>query len=463
MYDLSSLLRELGDIPVLSDATHRKQRSRDFFWYSPKLKPMLEDVVADLVVVPRTEADVVTTLKHCCKHDVPVTVRGLGTGNYGQAMPLKGGVVLDLSELSGISWMKPGSVRVRAGTRILDLEREANAQGQELRIFPSTRRSATIGGFIAGGSAGVGAATWGLLRDRGNIIGVRVLTMEEEPRVLELRGDDIQKVNHAYGTNGVIVELELPLAPAYDWIEAIVTFEEFGAAVRFGQALVESPGILKKSCALMPAPIPQTYFRPLASYVPEAMHSVFTMVAPFAYEAFCELAKEAGGSITYRRPQSEVEAEKVLPLFEYTWNHTTMWALRHDKTITYLQTFFPVGRNVELVEKMHAHFGSEVMHHLEFVRSGSGYTCFGIQLVRYTTAERLDEIMDFYEANGCAQFNPHAFTLEEGGMKQIDHAQLGFKREAVPKGLLNPGKMLAWENPNWTAPGGNKTYLYAAG
>lgn len=34
-------------------------------------------------------------------------------------------------------------------------------------------------------------------------------------------------------------------------------------------------------------------------------------------------------------------------------------------------------------------------------------------------------------------------------MKQTDEAQLAFKREADPKGRLNPGKMFAWEDPDY--------------
>jgi hypothetical protein len=71
------------------------------------------------------------------------------------------------------------------------------------------------------------------------------------------------------------------------------------------------------------------------------------------------------------------------------------------------------------------------------------------RLVRYTTEERLDEIIRLHEENGCPVFNPHRYTLEEGGMKQTDAVQLAFKREADPQGLLNPGKMIAWENPDY--------------
>jgi FAD/FMN-containing dehydrogenase len=40
--------------------------------------------------------------------------------------------------------------------------------------------------------------------------------------------------------------------------------------------------------------------------------------------------------------------------------------------------------------------------------------------------------------------DPHTFILEDGGMKTIDEAQLAFKRQNDPLGLLNPGKMKAF-------------------
>jgi FAD/FMN-containing dehydrogenase len=73
------------------------------------------------------------------------------------------------------------------------------------------------------------------LRDFGNIIRLRVVTMEEEPQVLELTGEDLHKVTHAYGTNGIITEIEMPLAPAYDWVDAIVGFDEFRCGSKLRQ------------------------------------------------------------------------------------------------------------------------------------------------------------------------------------------------------------------------------------
>jgi FAD/FMN-containing dehydrogenase len=187
------------------------------------LKARLDHVTADFVVAPKTEAEVIEVLRVCHAHDVPVTTRGAGTGNYGQAMPLAGGCVLHMKNMAAVKAVHPGRVIVEPGCLLKDLDAATRAHsGQELRMFSSTWATATIGGFIAGGSGGVGSCTWGALRDLGNIIRLRVVTMEAEPRVLEFTGEELHRVSHAYGTNGIITELEMPLAPAYDWVGMFV-------------------------------------------------------------------------------------------------------------------------------------------------------------------------------------------------------------------------------------------------
>ena len=67
-----------------------------------------------------------------------------------------------------------------------------------------------------------------------------------------------------------------------------------------------------------------------------------------------------------------------------------------------------------------------------------------LQLVRYTTEERLMEIIRYHEEEGVFIANPHTYILEDGGRKKIDVEQLKFKEMFDPYGLLNPGKMRAW-------------------
>ena len=72
-------------------------------------------------------------------------------------------------------------------------------------------------------------------------------------------------------------------------------------------------------------------------------------------------------------------------------------------------------------------------------------SAFGLPLVKWTSKERLDELIAGYNSMGAPIFNPHTFVLEDGGMKQTDQVQLDFKTQNDPEGLLNPGKMRAWE------------------
>jgi FAD/FMN-containing dehydrogenase len=85
------------------------------------------------------------------------------------------------------------------------------------------------------------------------------------------------------------------------------------------------------------------------------------------------------------------------------------------------------------------------MMHLEFLKVGGRVTPGALQLVKFSTPERLQEIIEYHEAHGALIFNPHAYTIEAGGMKQVDVAQVNFKKQVDPYGLLNPGKMEGWE------------------
>jgi FAD/FMN-containing dehydrogenase len=459
--DITALRAELEGLKIEDNPKIVQQKSRDFYWYSPVLKRQLDHVTGDLVVSPRTEGEVIQVLAACHKHGVPVTPRGTGTGNYGQAMPLSGGVVLSLAEMNAVTSISPGRVVAHPGAIIADIDRATRAHsGQELRLHPSTYATASIGGFIAGGSGGVGSINFGGLRDFGNVLRLRVVTMEAEPRILDLTGEEIHKVTHAYGTNGIITEVEMPLTASYDWVDVIVGFDSFMGAARYGNALACQDGILTKLVTPIAAPVPQLYFKRHQKFFRDGQSICVVMVAPHSLDAFLAFTRRAGGEVVYNAATASDEEKKGLPpAYELAWNHTTLRALRIDPAITYLQSLYPFPGHLDLIERIDGLFPGEVFSHLEFVRFDGNITCFGLNLVRFTTEERLDEIIRTFEDNGCPIFNPHRYTLEEGGMKQTDEIQLAFKREADPQGLLNPGKMIAWEDPAYDYRSG-KTFLF---
>ena len=460
-YDIATLKRELQGIRIEDHPALVKQKSRDFYWYSPVLKRQLDHVTGDLVVSPRNEAEVVRVLKACHALAIPVTPRGAGTGNYGQAMPLAGGVVLSLADMNRVTSIAPDRAVAEPGAVLAAIDRQTRqAASAELRLHPSTYNTASIAGFIAGGSGGVGSVNWGGLRDIGNVLRLRLVTMEAEPRILELTGFELHKAMHAYGTNGIITEIEVPLAPATEWVDVMVGFDAYPDAVALADELAAADGLLFKEIATVAAPVPHDYFLRHRKFLRREQSVVLLMVAPQAMDPLLALAGRAGGEVLMRADTAAESAMKGLPpIFELAWNHTTLRGLKVDPTITYLQVLYPAPTHLESVRRLTELFGDEVPGHLEFIRFNGAVACTGLPIVRFTTEARLDEIVRIHEDHGCPIFNPHRYTLEEGGMKRTDAAQLAFKREADPQGLLNPGKMIAWENPDFDFDTG-QTYLF---
>ena len=455
MTALERFLQDIQGIEATQDPAAVALKSRDYYWYSPILKAQLDGKVGDLVVRPRNQNEVIRIAAACAKHRLALTVRGGGTGNYGQSVPLEGGVVLDMTALDRVIDIQPGKVTCEAGIWIADLERAVRANpvvpgGQEILMFPSTRDMATIGGFIAGGYAGAGSVRNGILKDAGNVSMVRVVTLEETPQVIELLDTDIQKVHHAYGTNGIITALTLSLKPAVDWLHHIALFDSYSDALRFGCAATEAIGrsvdaFLITAVERRIAPYYQSEF---GDRFPPHKDAVFSMVHPDAMEAWRALVHQHGGTETMALTESALKTQGLFPAFECAYNHTTLMALKMDPSWTNLQTVAPwtpgVGIDIALVERQIQRWGEEVLQHHEFGRQYGGCVAFGLPLVAFIDKDRLYEIMAEFEADGCMVFDNHVYTIEDGGMKEIDTAQIDFKKIADPHGLMNPGKTRGW-------------------
>jgi FAD/FMN-containing dehydrogenase len=444
--------------------------SQDFYWFSPVLKRQLEGLRADAVARPRTEDEVRAVVAACAQARLPITVRGSGTGNYGQCMPLHGGVILDLSAYNRLLWVKPGVARAQAGIRMIEMDRQMRAAAAEpvaadagtdgaagaapaplgaweLRCVPSTFRSATLGGLYGGGFGGVGSINFGPLASTGNVLGVRAMTIEPEPKAVELRAPEALLLHHVYGTNGLVLELEVGTAPAHPWLEAIVCFDRYEAALEFGSALAGAPGIVKKSVTLLAAPIPDLLMQaspPMAGTMTAGAHAVFVLVAEFSEHGLQQMVADAGGTVTLRRTAEEVRRSNRT-IVEYTWNHTTLHALKVDKGLTYIQSGFDPARHVQQAKDLRRKFGDEVLVHLEFIRTKDGaMNCSGLQLVRYTTDERLNEIMQIHRDHGVYIANPHVYVVEDGKQGQVNPDVVATKMRFDPLGLLNPGKLRGW-------------------
>ena len=190
---------------VLTAPAVVERLSHDFYWYSPVLRPKLAGKNGDIAVQPISVDEILAILRFAGRHEIPVTVRGAGTGNYGQCVPLQGGIVLDLALMDKLEEITADGVAIcQPGLRLGVLETEARRLSWELRMYPSTLVKASVGGFLGGGSGGIGSVTHGGLRDFDTVRAFEIVTMEDEPRVVKHEGAAVHEILHAWGTNGIL-------------------------------------------------------------------------------------------------------------------------------------------------------------------------------------------------------------------------------------------------------------------
>jgi FAD/FMN-containing dehydrogenase len=442
-YDWAAFRSEIDGIRVYDDPKQVELRSRDYFWYSPILSEDIGHFVGDLVVIPADEDQVRRVAAAAAKLRIPITIRGGGTGNYGQCVPLEGGIILDMTKIDKVLSIEPGRVRVQAGARISRLDDAVRETGQELLMYPSTRRIATIGGFFTGGSVGIGSLRHGMLRDDGNIYSVKVMTVEPEPKIIELHGHDIQKVQHAYGTNGIVMELEIGLTKATDWIHTAALFESYDATLRFCLKALDD----KLDCYLLTTVDRRfsRFYTKFGDLFPADRDAVFAMIAPEEQARFAELVASFGGRVSFGMTQDALHAKGLQPAYECGWNHTTLQALKAEEGWTYLQVAYPRPFDPDVVLRQMERYGDDQYMHHEMARLEGEIQIFGLPLVRYKDRDDTYRVIrELEEKDSCDIYDPHAFTIEDGGMKEIDTMQIEFKKQADPFGLLNPGKTRGW-------------------
>ena len=438
---LAADLRAAGLMPLRSNG-ELEQLAADAFVYSPVLQPLLQGLRAQLGVRATSADQVLVVASACARHGVSLTLRGAGTGNYGQAIPLAGGLVLELSGMNRLRQLDPstGAFTAEAGIVLEDLEQQLQSRGRELRLVPSTVRSSSLAGYLAGGSSGIGSLRWGFLRDPGHLLGLEIVTLEPTPRLLQLDAAQAQAVNHAYGSNGIITSATMASAAAVPWQQLVLELPSWEEALAAAQSLPATALLLNSLCALE-APVARLL--PWPQGCPAAGtdgHRLLLLAAPDALAPLEALLPRWRARLIWQAPQGQ---SRGIPLRELCWNHTTLHARAQEPGFTYLQLLLPQPESPALQE-MRRRWGNDVLWHLEAVRAQGQQRLACLPLVRWHSREQLEAVIEQACELGCLLFNPHAITVEDGGLGGVDAEQVAAKASYDPCGLLNPGKLRGW-------------------
>jgi Fe-S oxidoreductase/FAD/FMN-containing dehydrogenase len=190
----------------------RKLYGHDIAAMPGMVKPIIGDTIPDAVVQPQSEEELAGLVKWAAANRIYLTPRGKATSGYGGVLPVKKGIVVDFWRMKDIKEInnKNLTVTVQPGVVFEKLDIALQKKGLTLRLYPSSYPSATVGGWLAQGGAGIGSFESGWFRD--NVVSARVVL--PGGTVKEFHGEELDMIDGAEGITGFISEVTLHVRPA---------------------------------------------------------------------------------------------------------------------------------------------------------------------------------------------------------------------------------------------------------
>ena len=217
----------------------------------PPVKP------SAVVTVQSTE-EVSEVLKYCNKHDIPVVAFGAGTSLEGHVLPIFGGISLDLSTMDKILEISPDdlTVRVQAGVKRMALNKKIASDGLFFSVDPGA--DATIGGMVSTGAAGTTTVRYGSMRE--NVLKLTAVLADgtiihtgRETRKLSAGYDLTRLIVGSEGTLAIVTEISLRVFGIPEKMAAAISrFPTLADGVEAAIAIVRS-GIAIARCEFLDA------------------------------------------------------------------------------------------------------------------------------------------------------------------------------------------------------------------
>ena len=449
---VTALTAVLAPEDIETDPARIGPRLKDNSWLSPVLAEHIASMAESsgpsmnviALITPASVRELAKCIGILASADTPMTMLGAGTTNFGQTVPRDGGVVISTRHLNQIVSLDDGSITVQAGVTAGRIEQVAGETGQALPVITTTHAVATAAGWVCGGHVGLGSSTWGSIWD-GNVLGAKILTVEEQPREIELDETSVDSVLHAYGTTGVLTEVTMTLVPSNTWVELVVTHADFDGAAHFVTALSQRRELRLRVAAAQDPPLGPA-FTALKDIVGPGQALTLVVVSDDDADVVCDVVSATGGQVT---PWHGRGAARRPTLEFMVYGHRMLWVKKVFPDGAFLHCYLdqtdPLGQTRELKRE----WGDKVLVELKYMQSPYMAERFGSGIDEplpaaliciVDGAKDLDAVMATCDELGIRYQNPHTFYLDQKGLFADPEGLRAFKAEIDPKGLLNPGK-----------------------
>ncbi len=412
------------------------------------------------IIWPVTTKETSAILSYTYARDIPVTPWGAGTSTEGNPLPMKGGLVLDMTQMNQIIAIRPEDLQADVQPGVFRKTLNKNAAQSGLFFPPDPGADATIGGMIANNASGVQTIKYGATKD----YVMRLVVVLPDGKVVHT-GGKAHKSSSGYdltrlfvgseGTLGVVTEATLKLTgiPAFH-LAATVTFETLEAASQTVAVLMGS-GLEPAALELLTPQLIALMNREKGLGLEEkpSLFCEFHGISKAALREIANLAEELcedGGAVTFKTGVTEKERREL-------------WRARHEAWET-IHRAFP-GRETLIVDAAipisdypeMAIFSQRQLDEkkaLGFVFGHAGDGNLHVVMVGDPADEREwgametvnDAIVHRAVQLGGTCTGEHGIGIGKRKFMQLEHGE-GYdvmkqiKSVIDPKGLMNPGKM----------------------
>ncbi|MEH6940952.1 FAD-binding oxidoreductase [Bacillus sp. JJ722] len=226
--------------------------------YSYSYDASFGQYLPDIVIQPKNTVEISELVKLANKYKIPVYPRGSGTSLSGGPLPVKGGMVLDMSQMNKKLEIDRENMLaiVSPGVITATLHNKAEEVGLFYPPDPSSSNVATIGGNLLENSSGPKGLKYGTTKEY--VIGLEVVTPTGEiirtggKTVKNVTGYDLTRlIVGSEGTLGIVTEATMRLIPKP--LSRKTLLAHFDKLVDSGRAIsnILSAGILPSAIELM--------------------------------------------------------------------------------------------------------------------------------------------------------------------------------------------------------------------
>jgi D-lactate dehydrogenase (cytochrome) len=449
----TDLLGLIGDEQRVNDGDSALDQHASDLSYHPAHRP-------DVVVYPKSAAEVAAVLAYADGAGVPIVAFGAGTSLEGHVIPLNGGISLDLTRMSRIVALRPDDLTatVEPGVTRSQLEAAAGPHGLWFPVDPGA--DATLGGMAATNASGTTTVRYGGMR-------AHVLELEvvlADGRIVRT-GTRAVKSSAGYnltnlfigseGTLGVITELTLRLHPIPDHIVvARAAFPSVEAACRAAAALI-GVGVLVTRCELLDATTIAALNAFAGTSFPES---------PYLFVEFGGAEAAVAGDLVTTREIAEDEGATAFESESDPTARAQMWSARHNALMASLalapgskamttDVAVPVSELAAAIEHARRALdesglrGGIVGH----VGDGNFHVAFLLDPDDAGSIAQADALNGAVVADALARggtcTGEHGIGYGKLAYLEQQHGDLvplfrGIKQLFDPRGILNPGKVV---------------------